>query len=72
MFASLFHSQRHELEDDFVIVELRRPERPFEAPRADEPLPDWLDLVLCIAAPVAVAVAVLLLFRAGAQITAAL
>jgi hypothetical protein len=63
--------ERHDPEDDLVFVEIRRPERPLATSRADQPLPDWLDLALCIAAPVVVSVAVLLLFRAGALFTAA-
>ncbi|MDP2313060.1 MAG: hypothetical protein Q8P41_09165 [Pseudomonadota bacterium] len=56
--------------DDLVFVELRRGARPLPPEAFEDPLPDWLDLVLCVVAPCLVAAGVLGLYRIGSSLLA--
>lgn len=45
------------LEDEREFVEIRRPARGWEEREGGAPLPDWLDLLLCVLVPVGIAAA---------------
>lgn len=64
--SHFFRLHHAEPEDDLVFLEIRRPVEVA----APETLPDWLDLVLCVVAPVLVAALVLLVFYVGSLVSA--